>query len=156
MSRAVVCCIVGTIIALFDATPCRADTVADALVGRWYGIHVAQHGDLHSEDFFDFEFIRDPQGLLFRDNGRFVMVGEPVRVTVSPDGTVRADWQQMMQVALDRRAHRRQRCGTRCAYRHGWFHGRRRRSAGSAYAKLAAERAVSRAACRRGSEGDSL
>ena len=99
MSRAVVCCIVGTIIALFDATPCRADTVADALVGRWYGIHVAQHGDLHSEDFFDFEFIRDPQGLLFRDNGRFVMVGEPVRVTVSPDGTVRADWQQMMQVS---------------------------------------------------------
>lgn len=100
MFRAVVFCIVGAIIALCDAaTPCRADAVADALVGRWYGVNVAQQGDLHSEDFFDFEFIRDQQGLLFRDNGRFVMVGEPVRVTVSADGTVRAEWQQMMQVS---------------------------------------------------------
>lgn len=100
MFRAVVICVVGAVIALFDAfTPCRADAVADALVGRWYGINVAQQGDLHSEDFFDFEFIRDAQGLLFKDNGRFVMAGDPVRVTVSPDGTVRAEWQQMMQVS---------------------------------------------------------
>jgi CubicO group peptidase (beta-lactamase class C family) len=99
MFRALVFGVVGAIALCGGATPCRADAVADALVGRWYGIDVAKQGDLHSEDFFDFEFIRDQQGLLFRDNGRFVMVGEPVRVTVSPDGTVRAEWQQMMQVS---------------------------------------------------------
>jgi CubicO group peptidase (beta-lactamase class C family) len=79
--------------------PCHADGVTDSLVGRWYGINASQEGDLHSEDFFDFEFIRDEKGLLFKDNGRFVMVGEPVRVTVAPDGSVRAEWPQMMQVA---------------------------------------------------------
>src|SRR5687767_14670003 len=79
--------------------PCHADGVTDSLVGRWYGINVSQEGDLQSEDFFDFEFIRDEKGLLFKDNGRFVMVGEPVRVTVAPDGAVRAEWPQMMQVA---------------------------------------------------------
>jgi CubicO group peptidase (beta-lactamase class C family) len=100
MFRAVISCVVGAIIALCGAVlPCHADSVTDALVGHWYGVNVAQQGDLHSEDFFDFEFIRDQQGVLFRDNGRFAMVGDPVRVAVSPDGSVRAEWQQMMQVS---------------------------------------------------------
>ncbi len=100
MFRTFVGCIVGAIIGLCSvATPCRADALTDALVGHWYGISETKKGEVHSEDFFDFEFIRDADGLRFRDNGRFVMVGEPVRVEVSQDGSVRAEWQQMMQVS---------------------------------------------------------
>lgn len=99
MFRTVIVCVCAVVALCNVVTPCRADEVADALVGRWYGINVSQEGDLHSEDFFDFEFMRDGQGLLFKDNGRFVMVGDPARVTVSADGTVRAEWQQMMQVS---------------------------------------------------------
>lgn len=81
------------------ATKRSSDATADALVGRWHGIRVTKRGEVHNEDFFDFEFIRDDSGLLFTDNGRFVMIGEPVRVAVSPDGAARAEWQQMMQVS---------------------------------------------------------
>src|SRR5690349_21305932 len=55
-------------------------------VGHWYAVHTVRSGAAVREQFFDFEFVRDPQGLLFQDHNRFVMVGEPVRVRMTQEG----------------------------------------------------------------------
>lgn len=76
-----------------------------AFVGHWYAVRVIKAGAVHSEEFFNFEFLRDEQGLLFKDHNRFTMVGEPVRARLDEDGTVRTEWQQIMQLSRSLSVH---------------------------------------------------
>jgi CubicO group peptidase (beta-lactamase class C family) len=76
----------------------------EAFVGRWQAVREVRTGAVHSEEFYDFEFVRRDDALLFKDHSRFVMVGEPAPVRVSSDGEAHAEWRQIMQVSRSIRA----------------------------------------------------
>ena len=81
-----------------------ANASLDAFAGRWHAVRAVRSGAVHSEEFYDFEFIRRDDALLFKDHSRFVMVGEPAPVRVSTDGEAYAEWRQIMQVSRSIRA----------------------------------------------------